>query len=145
MFRRLISAVAVLALVGAVTTAASAQDSTAMKAGVVVKPSYDVFVTAVNATPATITALKANPSFTADQVTLVNLRDITTDQPDSTVVVLLKPHSAEIEELRSVLGTQAVVTGVLQKNTPALTTADVIAVGQQPDGRILVFYRVKTQ
>jgi hypothetical protein len=145
MLKRLISAAAVLALATVVSTAANAQDSTAMKAGVVVKPSYDVFVTAVNGTPATITALKANPSFTADQVTLVNLRDITADQPDSSVVVLLKPHAAEIEELRSVLGTQAVVTGVLQKNTPALTTADVIAVGQQPDGRLLVFYRVKTQ
>jgi len=144
MLKKLIPAVAVLALAGLVSTTASAQDSTAMKVGVA-KPTYAVFVTAVNSTPATITALKANPSITTDQVILVNLRDISDGQPDSAVVVLLQPHAAEIEQLRAVLGGQAVVTGVLQKQTPAITTADVVAVATQPDGRLLVFYRPKTQ
>ena len=142
MFKRLILAVASLALASVMSTAASAQDSTAVKAGVA-KPSYQVFVTAVNATPATITALKARPSITANEVTLVNLRDISDGQNDSTVVVLLQPHASEIEQLRAILGAQAEVAGLLEKQTPALTLAEVVAVGVQEDGKLMVFYRPK--
>jgi len=140
MLKKLIPAIAILALAGAVTTA-SAQDSSAMRAGVAVKPSYQVFVTAVNATPATITALKARPAITANQVTLVSLRDLTDVQPDSAVVVLLQPHEAEILQLQTILNEQAEVTGLLKTQTPALTTADVVAVGTNPDGKLVLFYR----
>ena len=142
MLKKLIPAIAVLAVAGAATTA-SAQDSSAMRAGVVVKPSYQVFVTAVNATPATITALKARPAITANQVTLVSLRDLTDGQPDSAVVVLLQPHETEILQLQTILNEQAEVTGLLKTQTPALTTADVVAVGTNPDGKLVLFYRPK--
>jgi hypothetical protein len=141
MLKKLIPAIAAFALAGAVTTAANAQDSSAMRAGVVVKPSYQVFVTAVNATPATITTLKARPAITANQVTLVSLRDLSDVQPDSAVVVLLQPHEAEILQLQTILNEQAEVTGLLKTQTPALTTADVVAVGTNPDGKLVLFYR----
>ncbi len=144
MIRRLLPAIAALALASVVTTAASAQDSTAMKVGVV-KPTYDVFVTAVNGTPATITTLKARPAITAGDITLVNLRDISDVQSDSSVVVLLRAHQAEIEQLQTILGNQAEVTGVLQSQTPALTTADVVAVGTMPDGKLVLFYRPRSE
>ena len=143
MYRRLISAVAVLALAGIVTTSASAQDSSAMKSGVVVTPSYQVFVTAVNATPATITTLKARPAITAGDLTLVNVRDFPEGQNDSAVVILLEPRRAEIAQLQAILAAQAEVKGLLEKQTPALTVADIVAVGTQPDGKLVVFYRPK--
>jgi hypothetical protein len=142
MNRRLISAVAILALAGVVSTSASAQDSSAMRVGVV-KPSYQVFVTAVNATPATITTLKARPAITAGEVTLVNVRDFPEGQNDSTVVVLLEPRRAEIAQLQAILAAQSEVKVLLEGQTPALTVADVVAVGTQPDGKLLVFYRPK--
>lgn len=142
MYRRLISAVAILALAGVVSTSASAQDSSAMRVGVV-KPSYQVFVTAVNATPATITTLKARPAITAGEVTLVNVRDFPEGQNDSTVVVLLEPRRAEIAQLQAILAAQSEVKVLLEGQTPALTVADVVAVGTQPDGKLLVFYRPK--
>jgi hypothetical protein len=143
MFRRLIPAVAVLALASVVTTAASAQDSSAMKAGVAVKPTYQVFVTAVEATPATITTLKARPAITAGELTLVNVRDFPEGQNDSVVTVLLEPRAAEIVQLQTILGAQAEVKGFLEKQSPALTVADVVAVGVQEDGKLVVFYRPK--
>ena len=141
MNRRLISAVAVLALAGVVSTA-SAQDPAAMQSGVA-KPTYAVFVTAVNATPATITALKARPAITAGDVTLINVRDFPEGQNDSTVLVLLEPRRAEIAQLQAILAAQAEVKGLFEKQTPALTVADVVAVGEQPDGKLIVFYRPK--
>jgi hypothetical protein len=142
MFRRLISAVAVLALAGVVSTA-SAQDSSAMKSGVIVKPTYQVFVSSLEATPTTITALKARPAITAGDVILVNVRDFPEGQNDSTFVAFVQPHQAHIVELQGVLATQAEVKGLLEKNTPALSTADVVAVGTQENGKLLVFYRPK--
>ena len=142
MYRRLISAVTVFALAGIVSTAASAQEPAAVQAGVV-KPSYQVFVTAVNASPATVTTLKARPAITAGEVTLVNVRDFPEGQNDSTVLVLLEPRRAEIAQLQAILAAQAEVKGLFEKQTPALTVADVVAVGTQPDGKLLVFYRPK--
>ena len=142
MFRRLISAATVLAVAGVVSTSASAQDSTAMKAGVA-KPTYQVFVTAVNATPVTITTLKARPTITAGDVTLVNVRDFSEGQNDSTFVAFIQPHQAHIVELQGILAAQADVKGLLEKQTPVLTTADVVAVGTQENGKLIVFYRPK--
>ena len=142
MYRRIISAVTVLALAGIVSTSASAQEPAAVQAGVA-KPSYQIFVTAVNATPATITTLKARPAITAGEVTLVNVRDFPEGQNDSTVLVLLEPRRAEIAQLQAILAAQAEVKGLFEKQTPALTVADVVAVGTQPDGKLLVFYRPK--
>jgi hypothetical protein len=142
MYRRLISAVAILALAGVVSTPASAQDSSAMRVGVV-KPSYQVFVTAVNATPATITTLKARPAITVGDLTLVNVRDFPEGQNDSTIVILLEPRRAEIEQLQTILAAQADVKVLLARQTPALTVADVVAVETQENGKLLVFYRPK--
>ena len=142
MYRRFISAVTVLALAGIVSTSASAQEPAAVQAGVA-KPSYQIFVTAVNATPATITTLKARPAITAGEVTLINVRDFPEGQNDSTVLVLLEPRRAEIAQLQAILAAQAEVKGLFEKQTPALTVADVVAVGTQPDGKLLVFYRPK--
>jgi hypothetical protein len=142
MYRRLISAVAVLTLAGVVSTA-SAQDSAAMRSGVLVKPTYQVFVTAVNESPATITALKARPAITAGDVMLINVRDFAEGQNDSTFVAFIQPHRGNIEQLQAILAAQAEVKGLLEKNTPALTTADVVAVGTQENGKLLVFYRPK--
>jgi hypothetical protein len=142
MYRRLISAAAVLALVGVVSTSANAQDQSGMQAGVA-KPSYQVFVTAVEATPATITTLKARPAITAGEVTLINVRDFPEGQNDSTVVLLLEPRRAEIEQLQAILAAQAEVKGLFEQQTPVLSMADVVAVGTQPDGKLLVFYRPK--
>jgi hypothetical protein len=139
MTKKFISAIAALALAGVVSTA-SAQEQ-GMQAGVA-KPTYQVFVSSVNATPATLTALKARPAITANEVTLVNLRDFP-EANDSAVVVLVQPHTTEIEQLRAVLEAQAEVKGLFAKQTPALTAADVVAVGTTADGKVLVFYRPK--
>ena len=143
MTRRILSAVAALALAGVVSTA-SAQDSSAVQAGMA-KPTYQVFVSAVNATPATITALKARPTISSGDVTLVNLSDFPEAKDDSAVVVLLTPHKAHIEELRSILGAQTEVTTLLSTQTPALSVADVYAVGTQDNGKLVLFYRPKSQ
>jgi hypothetical protein len=142
MLRKLIPTVTVFALASVISTAASAQDTTRMQVGIV-KPSYQVFVTAVNGTPATITALKARPAITAGDVTLVNLSDLSDGQPDSVIVVLLQPHTSEIEQLRTILGAQTEVVTVLKDQAPGLTVADVAAVGVQENGKLLVFYRPK--
>lgn len=142
MYRRLISAAAALVLAGVVTTAASAQEPVTVQAGVA-KPSYQVFVTAVEATPATITTLKGRPAITAGELTLINVRDFPEGQNDSTVLVLLEPRRAEIAQLQAILAAQAEVKGLFEKQTPPLTVADVVAVGTQPDGKLVVFYRPK--
>ena len=140
MNRRLITALSALALAGVVSTA-SAQDQSGMQAGVT-KPTYQVFVSAVNATPATLTTLKARPAIPAGDITLINLSEFP-EATDSSVVVLVQPHTAEIEELRTILAGQAEVKALFASQTPVLTTAEVVAVGAQPDGKVLVFFRPK--
>lgn len=142
MIRSLRLALATLAIGTLAAGTAAAQDTTAVKAGMADKPSFETFVGAVNSTPATVEALKTRPAITSNEVVLVNARELTQGQNDSTVTAALESHRADIGQLQTVLGGHAEVKAMLEKQAPG---AEIVAAEVQPTGKIVVFYWTKSE
>lgn len=135
-----LAAVAVSSLVAA---QAGAQDTTVAKGEVAQPHTFVSLVAAVNATPATLEALKARSEIKQADVKLVNATPLITGESDSALAAALEKNAKDIEQLRSVLGAQAAITEALTKADPKLTIADVIAANIHVDGSIDLFYRPK--
>jgi hypothetical protein len=116
----------------------------AVAKGEVAQPhTFVSLVAAVNATPATVEALKARAAIKETEVKLVNAAPLITNESDSALTAALEKNAKDIEQLRSVLGAQAAITDALAKADPKLTIADVIAADVHVDGSIDLFYRPK--
>lgn len=137
----------VLAAVAATSFAAApagAQDTTVSKGEVAQPHTFVSLVSVINATPATLEALKARSAFKETDVKLVNAAPLIEGKPDSALTAALEKNAKEIEQLRSLLGAHAAITELLAKQDPKITIADVIAADVHVDGSIDLFYRPKT-
>lgn len=135
-----LAAVAVSSLVAA---SAGAQDTTVAKGEVAQPHTFVSLISAVNATPATVEALKARTAIKETEIKLVNASPLIEGTSDSALTAALEKNAKDIEQLRTVLGAQSVITEALAKTDPKLTIADVIAADVHVDGTIDLFYRPK--
>ena len=126
-----------------VAGSAGAQDTTVSKGEVAKAPSFNSLVTAVNATPATVEALKMRAEIKDTEIRLVNATPLIAGQDESQLKAALEQHSAALEQLRTALGSQASVTAALDKNDPKVTVADIIAVDLHVDGTLDVYFKPK--
>lgn len=140
---RFLLGLAAVAVSSFVAAQAGAQDTTVSKGEVAQPHTFVSLVAAVNATPATIEALKTRATIKETDVKLVNATPLIANESDSALTAALEKNAKDIEQLRSVLGAQAAITDALTKADPKLTIADVIAANIHVDGSIDLFYRPK--
>jgi hypothetical protein len=122
---------------------AGAQDTTVSKGEVAQPHTFVSLISVVNATPATLEALKSRSAFKETEVKLVNASPLIEGKSDTELTAALEKNAKDIEQLRSVLGAQAVIAELLAKADPKLSIADVIAADIHVDGTIDLFYRPK--
>jgi hypothetical protein len=140
---RFLLGLAAVAVTSFVAVNAGAQDTTVSKGEVAQPHTFVSLVAAVNATPATVEALKARTAIKETDVKLVNASPLIEGNSDSALTAALEKNTSDIEQLRTILGAQAAITEALAKTDPKLTIADVIAADVHVDGTIDVFYRAK--
>lgn len=140
---RFLLGLAAVAVSSFVAAQAGAQDTTVAKGEVAQPHTFVSLVSAVNATPATIEALKSRSAIKEADIKLVNAAPLMNGESDSALTAALETNAKDIEQLRSVLGAQAAITDALAKANPKLTIADVIAADIHVDGSIDLFYRSK--
>lgn len=140
---RLLLTLATFAATTFVAASAGAQDTTVSRGEVAKTPTFNSLVAAVNATPATVEALKARTMIKDTEIKLVNAKPLIEGQDESTLKAALEQHAAAIEQLRTSLGTQAAITAALEKADPKVTIADVIAVDLHVDGTLDIYFKAK--
>ncbi|MFN8583624.1 MAG: hypothetical protein U0163_21930 [Gemmatimonadaceae bacterium] len=122
---------------------ANAQDTTVSKGEVAKAPSFSSLLAAINATPTTLEAIKKHGPFKDSDVRLINAEPLMQGQNDAALKSAMETHAAHLEQLRTSFDAQPVILGALEKSTPKLTAADVIAADVHTDGSIDVYYRPK--
>jgi hypothetical protein len=140
---RFLLVLAAVAVTSFTAAAAGAQDTTVSKGEVAQPHTFVSLVSVVNATPATVEALKARSEFKDTDIKLVNASPLIEGKNDSALTASLEKNAKDIEQLRSLLGAQAAITELLAKQDPKITIADVIAADVHVDGTIDLFYRPK--
>jgi hypothetical protein len=134
---------ATLAATTFVAASAGAQDTTVSRGEVAKAPTFNSLVAAINATPATVEALKARTMINETEIKLVNAKPLIEGQDESALKAALEQHAAAIEQLRTSLGAQAAITAALEKADPKVTIADVIAVEIHADGTLDLYFKAK--
>jgi len=150
--RNLLSALATAAVVAIATPSITqAQNPTptpptpqVSKGEVAMQPTFASLMTAINAASAQNEKLKALTTVTAANVQLVNVEDLLKDNSADSLTAALKTNEADLTTLRTTLGTNTAITGVLTANTVPLTAADVVATNVDADGKVTVYYWKKS-
>ena len=145
--RTFLAALATAAAVAVVTPSISqAQDTTraTSKGEVALAPSFTSLMTAMSSTSATTAKLKAMTDIAAANVQLVNVQDLLKDNSADSLTATLKQNDADITALRTTLGTNTALTGVLTANTTPLTANDVVAADVTADGKVVLYYWKKS-
>jgi hypothetical protein len=145
--RTFLAALATAAAVAVVTPSISqAQDTTraTSKGEVALAPSFTSLMTAISSTSATTAKLKAMTDIAAANVQLVNVQDLLKDNSADSLTATLKQNDADITALRTTLGTNTALTGVLTANTTPLTANDVVAADVTADGKVVLYYWKKS-
>jgi len=145
--RTFLAALATAAAVAVVTPSISqAQDTTraTSKGEVALAPSFTSLMTAISSTSATTAKLKAMTDIAAANVQLVNVQDLLKDNSSDSLTATLKQNDADITALRTTLGTNTALTGVLTANTTPLTANDVVAADVTADGKVVLYYWKKS-
>jgi hypothetical protein len=142
--RTLLTALAAAAAVAIATPSISqAQDTTTKKTSageVALKPNFGSLISAINASSAQSEKLKALTEVTAANVELVNVQDLLKGESVDSLQNALKKNEADLTALRTALGANTALTGVLTANTTPLTSADVVATDVSADGKVIVYY-----
>jgi len=145
--RTFLAALATAAAVAVVTPSISqAQDTTraTSKGEVALAPSFTSLMTAISSTSANTAKLKAMTDIAAANVQLVNVQDLLKDNSADSLTATLKQNDADITALRTTLGTNTALTGVLTANTTPLTANDVVAADVTADGKVVLYYWKKS-
>ncbi len=145
--RTFLAALATAAAVAVVTPSISqAQDTTraTSKGEVALAPSFTSLMTAISSTSANTAKLKAMTDIAAANVQLVNVQDLLKDNSSDSLTATLKQNDADITALRTTLGTNTALTGVLTANTTPLTANDVVAADVTADGKVVLYYWKKS-
>ena len=144
--RTLLAALATAAVVAVASPSVShAQVPQTSKGEVALKPSFSSLITAINATAAQNDKIKAMTEVSAANVQLVNVEELLQGNDKAAFEAALTKNEADLTTLRTTLGANTGISGVLSANTPApLTTADVVATDVAPDGKVVVYYWKKS-
>ncbi|HUQ80575.1 MAG TPA: hypothetical protein VM076_05550 [Gemmatimonadaceae bacterium] len=142
---------AALATAFAVAVAApsvsQAQDTTTKKTSageVALKPNFGSLISAINAASAHNDKLKAMTEINASNVTLVNVDELLKGNNTEALQNALKKNEADLATLRTTLGANTALTGVMTANAVPLTAADVVAADVGADGNVTVYYWKKS-
>jgi hypothetical protein len=148
--RTLLAALATAAATAIVTPAVSqAQDTTraTSKGEVAIAPSITSLISAINSASAHNDKLKAMTAVSAANVQLVDVQDVVKGSDSTATMGLtaaLKKNEADLSALRTTLGTNTALTGVLTANATPLTTSDVVAADVGADGKVVLYYWKKS-
>jgi hypothetical protein len=145
--RTLLAALATAAAAAIVTPSVSqAQDTTraTSKGEVATAPSFGSLMSAINSASANNNKLKAMTDISASNVQLVNVDDVAKGNNTEALTNALKKNDADLTALRTTLGTNTALSGVLTANATPLTAADVVAADVSPDGKVVVYYWKKS-
>jgi len=145
--RTFLAALATAAAVAVVTPSISqAQDTTraTSKGEVALAPSFTSLMTAISSTSATTAKLKAMTDIAAANVQLVNVQDLLKDNSADSLTATLKQNDADITALRTTLGANTALAGVLTANATPLTANDVVAADVTADGKVVLYYWKKS-
>ncbi|MFN8581432.1 MAG: hypothetical protein U0163_10700 [Gemmatimonadaceae bacterium] len=138
----LLIAVAALAAT-TLTGRANAQDTTVSKGEIAKPASFNSLLAAVNATQATIEQVKQHGPYKAGDIRLVNAESLVQGEKEAQLKSALETHAAHVEQLRTAFDAQPAILGALEKQTPKVTVADVLAADVHTDGSIDIYYRSK--
>lgn len=141
--RTLLTALATaVAVVVATPNISRAQDTTVkVSTGeVALKPTFSSLISAINATSAQNAKIKALTEVNAANVQLVNAEELLAGNSADDFQAALKKNEADLTTLRTTLGANTSLSGVLTANATPLTAADVVATDVGPDGKITVYY-----
>jgi hypothetical protein len=145
--RTLLAALAAAATTAIVTPSVShAQDTTraTSKGEVAMAPNITSLISAINSASATNDKVKAMTDIPAANVQLVNVEDVVKGNDTALLTAALKKNEADLTALRTTLGTNTALTGVLSANTTPLTSADVVAADVSEDGKVVLYYWKKS-
>jgi hypothetical protein len=145
--RTLLAALATAAAAAIVTPSVSqAQDTTraTSKGEVATAPSFGSLMSAINSASANNNKLKAMTDISASNVQLVNVDEVAKGNNTEALTNALKKNEADLTALRTTLGTNTALSGVLTANATPLTAADVVAADVSPDGKVVVYYWKKS-
>ena len=141
--RTLLAAVATAAVAAIATPSlSSAQDTTktTSKGEVAMKPSFGSLISAINSASSHNTKLKAMTDITPANVQLVNAQDLVKGEDSKALDNALTKNEADVTALRTTLGANTTISGLLTANTVPLAPADIIAADVGGDGKVTLFY-----
>jgi hypothetical protein len=110
------------------------------KGEVAMAPSFNSLITAINATSAQNDKVKDLKDVSATNVMLVNVNDLLKGNDVAALNEALKKNDADLSTLRTTLGANSALNGVLTSNATPLTPADVVATDVTADGHVMVYY-----
>ena len=141
--RTLLAALVTAAATAIVTPSISqAQDTTraTSKGEVAMAPSVTTLISAINSASEQNDKLKAMTEVSAANVQLVNVADLVKASDSTTVSAALTKNETDLAALRTTLGANTALSGVLSANTTPLTSADVVAADVGADGKVVIYY-----
>ena len=142
--RTLLTALATaFAVAAAAPSVSQAQDTTTKKTSageVALKPNFGSLISALNSASAQNDKLKAMTEINASNVTLVNVEDLLKGNSVEAFQNALKKNEADITTLRTTLGANTSLSGVMTANAVPLTAGDVVAADVGDDGKVTVYY-----
>ena len=141
--RTLLAALATAAVVAVASPSVShAQVPQTSKGEVALKPNFGSLISAINASAAHSEKIKAMTEVNAANVTLVNAEELLQGNSKEALEAALTKNEADIATLRTTLGANTGINGVITATTNAtpLTAADIIATDVTPDGKVVLYY-----
>ena len=146
--RTLLSALATAAVVAIATPSLSqAQDPIpappkpqVSKGEVESKPNFGSLMSALNSVSAHNDKLKAMTALTAENVQLVNVEELIKGNNTEALEAALQKNEADLATLRTTLGANTTINGLLTANSVPLAASDVIATDVGADGKVTVYY-----
>ena len=95
---------------------------------------------AINSASSHNTKLKAMTEVAPANVQLVNVEDLVKGNDAKALTEALTKNEADIAALRTTLGANTAISGVLTANTVPLAAADIVAADVGGDGKVTLFY-----
>lgn len=141
--RTLLAALATVAAAAVVTPSVSqAQDTTrtTSKGEVAMAPNLTSLISAINSASATNDKLKAMTEVSATNVQLVNVEDVVKGSDTTVLTAALKKNETDLKALRTTLGTNTALTGVLSSNPTPLTASDIVVADVDAAGKVVMYY-----
>ena len=110
------------------------------KGEVETKPNFGSLMSALNSASAQNDKLKAMTEINAANVQLVDAQTLIEGNNTEALQAALKKNEADVAALRTTLGANTTINGLLTANSVPLAASDVIATDVGADGKVVVYY-----